>query len=91
MTKLKRIGAHCNKLEFVSSELLRPIINNGLAWVDFQGSETLNIIFEPGKAEFFEEAQRQSKCGKESKGYVGTSGSLSDSKIILSSKNFVHK
>lgn len=35
MKKLKRISFSNNEIEFLSSELLQPIINNGLECVDF--------------------------------------------------------
>lgn len=49
MTKLRRISFVGNKVEFVSSDLLKPIMNNRLDWVDFRKNKNINAFYKPGK------------------------------------------
>jgi Leucine-rich repeat (LRR) protein len=48
MPKLKRISFKSNKLEYLSSKLLQPILRNGLEVVDFQENTRIDSIFCPG-------------------------------------------
>lgn len=48
MPKLKVIILERNKLEFVSSKLLRPVMNNGLTYVDFSKNKNIDYFFALG-------------------------------------------
>lgn len=43
MPKLTHISFNSNKLEFVSSKLLQPIMSNGLDLVDFRKNKNINV------------------------------------------------
>lgn len=47
MPKLKVIILERNKLEFVSSKLLRPVMNNGLIYVGFSNNKSIDAGFAP--------------------------------------------
>lgn len=46
LKKLKVISFHSNKLEVVNSEMLLPIVGNGLTKVDFRCNKKINAVFE---------------------------------------------
>jgi hypothetical protein len=48
MQNLKRIDFFCNKLEFVSSQLFKPIMNNVLTCVNFINNTKIDAIYGPG-------------------------------------------
>lgn len=48
MTKLKRISFYNTALEFVSSQLLKPLIKNGLTWVDFRMNGKIDAFYGHG-------------------------------------------
>lgn len=45
MTKLKWISFTSNKIVYVSSQLLAPIINNEFGWINFQKNPRINICY----------------------------------------------
>lgn len=45
MPKLKKIDFHINNLEFLSSKLMRPLMNNALTWVDFRKNKNINALY----------------------------------------------
>lgn len=45
MTKLKSVNFCGNKLEFLTSKLLEPIVNNGLTYVNFRGNKNIDMVF----------------------------------------------
>lgn len=45
MAKLKKIIFHHNQIEFASSQLLEPLIQNDLSIVDFRFNKSLNMAF----------------------------------------------
>lgn len=48
MSKLRRIGFVGNKLKYVSSKLLDPIINNGLSYVNFRSNKNIDSFYHSG-------------------------------------------
>jgi Leucine-rich repeat (LRR) protein len=58
MKSLKEISIFHNKLEFISSKLLEPIVGNELTYVDLRANPSINAIFWPeneGSVESVEE------------------------------------
>lgn len=49
MPKLRIIELYGNKLEFISSKLLEPVIGNGLTLVDLRGNKIIDAFYWPGK------------------------------------------
>lgn len=49
MPKLTRIALNNNKIEFLSSRLLKPVINNGLSMVELSENASIDAIFNPGE------------------------------------------
>lgn len=48
MGKMKRISCSDNKLEFMSSQLLKPILANGLTCVDFRRNTKIDAFYDSG-------------------------------------------
>lgn len=49
MRSLKRISLADNKLQFLSSQLLEPIKDNGLTLVDFSNNQSIDAVYDPSK------------------------------------------
>jgi hypothetical protein len=50
MKKLKRVLFSRNKLEFVSSQMLQPLLESGATWVDFTNNTKINATYRSGKS-----------------------------------------
>lgn len=69
MPKLRRISFFNNKLEFLSSQFLKPIIDNGLVWLDFESNTNIDVSFGQGHPKSLRSLEQlmhiiDSKCGK---------------------------
>jgi Leucine-rich repeat (LRR) protein len=47
MRNLKRINFRDNKLESINSKLFKPIMNNGLTYVEFRNNTNINAFYDP--------------------------------------------
>lgn len=47
MKQLTSISFHGNKLEYLSSQLLKPIISNGLRYVNFRSNKKIDAVYYP--------------------------------------------
>lgn len=51
MSNLKNIKFYYNRIELMSSNVLKPVMNNGLIHVDFRNNYGLYALFEPRNPE----------------------------------------
>lgn len=102
--KLKMISLNDNKLERLSSQLLQPVLGNGLIHIELQNNKVIDAVYNPGVKGSVENVRElieliDTKCGPppnkaQAAGFkdLWTTGRHSDFVIVTDTKKFnVHK